>query len=372
MKATRKISLPRLLFALLLVFALPAHAESDTSSLQLRELRTLNNDFPVTVLAWHPDNRHLAVGQVLNKRVAIWDTQSGKLVRTLENEPGGVSSLRYSPDAKYLAVGREFTRRTQGAHVHLYDAQSGALLHGFTPPSAPAKGDSNDANALAFSPDGKYLVANGYGSGRTAVVYDVTSKSAIQTLSDSSEPGFRVINSLTFSPDNRFVALGRVGGRIDVWFVSGWKLNKRFLGQSAGVHALTFSPDGQFLASGTNIGERWDRSVKPAKQQFAKFNDDVVIWSVPAFEKVAQFPSRHFKHTPNSSVIERMQFSPDGRHLLVSARSDSVEIIDVATGKSALFKDGFRVVAHTASSPSGNRLAIGLQKKIELHELTDR
>jgi hypothetical protein len=90
---------------------------ADTQKLELRHVRTLNNDFAVTALAWHPDGRHLAVGQVLNKRVAIWDTQTGKPVRTLESEPGGVSALAYSPDGKYLAVGREFTTNSTAGRV---------------------------------------------------------------------------------------------------------------------------------------------------------------------------------------------------------------------------------------------------------------
>ena len=105
---------------------------------------------------------------------------------------------------------------------------------------------------------------------------------------------------------------------------------------------------------------------------FGNFPDDIVLWSVPTFEKAREFPSRHFTHTPNSSIIESLQFSPDGQFLLVSARAGSLEIIDVTSGRTALFKDGYGVVVEAALSANGKQFAIGLGKKIEIHELNVR
>ena len=349
-----------------------AHAkEQNASSLALHHVRTLKNDFAITVLAWHPDGRQLAVGQVLNKRIAIWDTQTGKLVRTLEKEGGGVHALIYSPDGKYLAVGREFSRLTkERAHVHLYDAMSGNLLQSF-PPSSPAVSNASDAEALAFSPDSRYLAASGHGSRRAVVVYDIVSKSMFAHTPDVPRGGV-TINALAFSPDGRFLAIGRNIGTLEVWLMKPWKLHKNLEGQSAGVRALAFTPDSKYLASGTDIGVRYRSYGNERRPWFDKYTDDLVLWSIPAFEKVREFPSRHFTHTPISSTIESLQFSPDGKLLLVSARTGSLEIIDVTSGKTALFKDGYGVVVEATLSPDGKRLALGLGKKIEIHELTAR
>ncbi|HSD95621.1 MAG TPA: beta-propeller fold lactonase family protein [Sulfuricaulis sp.] len=358
------------LFTFIILFVLSTSLLAD-STVELRHVGTFDNDFAITVLAWHPDGRHLAVGQVLNKRIAIWDTQSGKLVRTLEKEAGGVRALAYSPDGKYMAVGREFSQLTKGrAHVHLYDAMSGNLLQGF-PPLPSASNKTSDAEALAFSPDSRYLAASGHGSSDAVVLYDITTK-RVFAYSPDVPKGEGTVEALAFSPDGRFFAIGRNIGKLEVWSTKPWKLHENLDGQNAGVHALAFSPDGNYLASGTNVGERWDRTVKPPRQMFGNFPDDIVLWSVPAFEKAHEFPSRHFKQTPNSSIIERLQFSPDGKLLLVSARAGSLEIINVTTGQAALFKDGFGAVVHAALSPDGKHLALGLGKKIEIHELNVR
>jgi len=364
----KKIIHQLLIFLYLLVLPISLWA---SPTIELRQVRTLNNDFAVTVLAWHPDGRYLAVGQVLNKRVAIWDTQTGKLVRTLEKEGGGVHTLAYSPNGKYIAVGREFSRLTkERAHVHLYDAMSGNLFQGF-PPSSPASSNASDAEALAFSPDSRYLAASGHGSRRAVVVYDITTKDVFAHSPDVPR-GEGTVEALTFSSDGRFLALGRNLGSLEVWSTNPWKLHKKYEAQSGGVHALAFSPDGKYLATGTHIGKRYDRNTKPPRPMFDNFPDDIVLWSVPAFEKAREFPSRHFKQTPNSSIIESLQFSPDGKLLLVSARAGSLEIIDVTTGQTALFKDGYGVVVEATLSPDGKQLALGLGKKIEIHALIAR
>lgn len=354
--------------------AAPTVAEEAATSggVETKLLRSLKNDFVVTELAWHPDGRNFAVAQVLSKRVAIWDVAEGKVVRTVETEPGGVHALAYSPDGKYLAVGRELTRHTQDhAHVHLYDAKTGALLYGFVPPSSPPKGDSNDVQALAFSPDSRYLAAVGYGSEGTGVVYELATRKVMATI-PNSRVGWAPINTLAYSSDGNLIAAGRVGGGIDILSTRTWKLHKRLEGQTGGVHALAFSPDGRQLAAGTNVGERWERQGDKSRQVLGQFDDDVVLWSVPTFEKATQFPSRHFKRRPNSSIIHDLQYSPDGKLLLVIARSKSLEIIDLARGQTALYSDNFGTIVTPRFSPDGKYLAIVLDRKIEIHQLIRR
>lgn len=359
----------------LLVAALLGHASlvsADTQALSLRHVRTITNEFAITTIAWHADGRRLAVGQSLNKRVAIWDMYSGRQVRTLENEPGGVRTLAYSPNGKYLAVGREFSGFTRDrAHVHLYDAESGSLLQRFSAPPPSGKGAA-DTEGLAFSPNSRLLAASGFGSRVNGVIYDIPTGKVVWPLLDPDGPSkYNIIKAISFSPDGQFVALGRIGGQIEIWSVKSGKLIKRFDAQSAGVQALAFSPDGKYVVSGTNIGERWDRTLKPARQQLGQFPDDIVFWSVPTFEKAAEYPSQR-QQTPGQIIVETLQFSPDGKLLLVSARTGSLEIVHAAGGTPAFFKGGYQSTVRAALSPDGKQLALGIGRTIELHELSIR
>jgi WD40 repeat protein len=58
-----------------------------------------------------------------DKILRLWDTQSGKLLRTLEGHKGWVRCCVFSPDGKMILSG------SYDGTLRLWDAQSGKLLH---------------------------------------------------------------------------------------------------------------------------------------------------------------------------------------------------------------------------------------------------
>src|SRR5207244_728420 len=74
--------------------------------------------------------------------VSLWDYRSGEKLRTLAN-PG--HSLAFSPDGRILAVAAKPTG------IDLWEVNSGKLLRALPSPQS--------VWSLAFSPDGKQLVA---------------------------------------------------------------------------------------------------------------------------------------------------------------------------------------------------------------------
>ena len=97
-------------------------------------------------LAWSPDSRHLVCavdGATANISGVIWDTETGKIWKTL---PGSATSqsVAWSPDGKWIAIGT-----VNEVFVRVWDATSGALA--WQPRLAFAVGQP------VFSPDGKTL-----------------------------------------------------------------------------------------------------------------------------------------------------------------------------------------------------------------------
>ena len=121
-------------------------------------------DIP-SVVRFSPDG--LLISLAAGNRVRIWDGITGKLVREFPSSDIEVAirSVAFSPtDKRLLAVG--YGGQPDHSYVTLWDIEAGTELARLPGAAEPAKMPT-DANvrligALAFSPDGKYLVG-GFG-----------------------------------------------------------------------------------------------------------------------------------------------------------------------------------------------------------------
>ena len=234
------------------------------------------------------------------------DTQNRPIAR-LGN--GSISKMVYSPDGELIAAAG-----TIG--IWLYDAETlaevGMIAHG--------------ASVIAFSPDGQTL-ASGHQEDEAVHLWDVSTQDQIRSLLWpgivlSSDREQRVV-SIAFAPDGQTVAVGRVNGDVDFWYVEdGLLINTLVCGESTKI--LAFSPDGRLLASGGS-----ERIIK--------------VWDVQSPGNLHPPPTavRYFEEHDTQQrqlkvivddAVSSMAFSPDGK-MLVSARAGKVpaSLWDVAT-----------------------------------------
>lgn len=143
------------------------------------------------VLTFSPDGRMLAAsgGKEKNSRVCIWDVNSGRLLRELDNpDHEGVAGLAFSPDSKLLATA-SFNNTAQ-----LWEVPSGNLR-------ATLKGHVQAVLGVAFSPDGKTLATGG--DDRKVKLWNVATQQEMATL-ELLRGGCRGVR---FSPDGRALAV---------------------------------------------------------------------------------------------------------------------------------------------------------------------
>lgn len=111
----------------------------------------LTHDGAVTAVAFSPDGKTLASGNVDNT-IILWDIASRQPIdQPLTGHSNLVSSVAFSPDGKTLASGSE------DKTIILCDV--GCSARGSQPLGQPLKGQTTSVWSVAFSPDGKTLAS---------------------------------------------------------------------------------------------------------------------------------------------------------------------------------------------------------------------
>jgi WD40 repeat protein/predicted Ser/Thr protein kinase len=298
---------------------------------QLQRTLTGFTDYVLSV-AFSPDSRWLASGS--GDTIKLWDVNTGQEVRSLRAHAWYVTSLAFSPDGQWLASGSE--ENEQHAIINLWDPVSGRAVRTFT-----ARAGWIEDVSVAFSPDGRRLAsASRYDS--TINLWDAASGRAVRSFTGQS--GNR---SLAFSPDGRWLAVGRDDDKLELWDVASGQEVRTLAGHTGSVFSVAFSPDGRTLASGSVDGT-------------------IRLWD-PSSGREVRTLSGH------TNLVLTVAFSPDGRWLASGSRDNTIKIWNAASGQELrTLTSHSNDINEVAFSPDGRWLASGSEDKtIKLWKLTN-
>ncbi|MFC0542274.1 caspase, EACC1-associated type [Kutzneria chonburiensis] len=208
----------------------------------------VNKQHGVTSIAFSPDKRTLAVGDV-NGNIQIWDVaQRTVIAPMLSGHSGTISSLAYSPDGKVLASAgstewhTDNNTYTNDGTVRLWDT---ATHQQIGDPLINERANSA-AIAVAFAPGGEKLAA-GYG-GLDGLIWNIGNQRVAGTFSDSTGSP----NGLTYTTTGSRLAACD-GNNIRIWDATTYKQFRDLKGHTDSVNAVAFAPDGN-LASASQDG----------------------------------------------------------------------------------------------------------------------
>lgn len=268
----------------------------------LRELGVLPSDgAEFGGLAVSPDGRTVAA-TLVGRGVVTWnlaDRAESTIYRAgpATARPDGAEAfgwgLTYAPDGATLAGPAEDGKA--GSSIQLWDVASREPA-GLGPPGRPA-------THLAFTPDGRTLVAKGMeGSLR---IYDVASRTERRSI----DAGLSYLTAIAVNPDGRVVASSGSDRYLRLWeIVTGTQVG-RLRGHLKAILGVAFHPDGRHAVTGDSAGT-------------------IFLWDVPAQRVVAQFKGHQGK-------VWALAFRPDGRELASAGEDRHVRTWDAAQALAA-------------------------------------
>jgi RNA polymerase sigma factor (sigma-70 family) len=222
-----------------------------------------------------PDGK-FAVGRKLQGDFCLMDAATGKSLRDFpvpHSNAIAAGTAAISPDSKFLAAN---SPEENGAVV-IWELATGKER-------CRCQAAPHLADALEFSPDGKYLAGTTqnlrvvqYGRPSYIYLWDTTIGREIRRL---QAPG-HVVTCLAYSSDGRMLASGGLDRTLRLWEVATGRERRCFEGHQGIVRSVAFSPDCTRLVSASDDTTAlvWDatapsRAEKPtAKQLQAAWND---------------------------------------------------------------------------------------------------
>ncbi len=290
----------------------------------------------VETVAFSPDGTKLLCGE-MSGEVALWDMATGRLLFRQKLNQNNVIDAKFSPDGRWFVVGG-----TDGAiHLRRVDKPEDKVRD-FTMPTL---------GHLAFTPDGKRLIAGGQFSTKIGV-WDADDGRFLREIGPTAG---KHLKSMAVTPDGRRILSAgyreEAGERTEIrlWDIeTGERVGDLNEPEQIGFGDIALSPDGRRMAivdfsglrmlNASSLEPQWTINVPGWWGRPVAFSSDGKLVALPDQNAVAIFEAatgRRLHHDPSTPVgrVRAVAWSPSGDRIATGHSDGFVRLWDTATGK---------------------------------------
>jgi WD40 repeat protein/serine/threonine protein kinase len=255
---------------------------------------------------------------IRDRKVRVWDIETGELVVEIDPNSGYVRDVEFSPDGQTVASASWDS--ANGATARIYHAETGVELHRFF-------AHRDNITNIEFNSDGTQLVTASWD--KSIKFWDIEKGVELRSYIAFGE---RIID-IEFTPNNEFllVGLGHIGDNAitadednpvdtSVWL---WDLENRtqsqvYYGHTDWTWTTDISPDGKLMASGSGPLRLPDDT--------SNLDTTVRIWDIETGQEIRTLQG----HT---NTVDSVKFTLDGDYLLSASWDGTIKQWDVITGQ---------------------------------------
>lgn len=185
-------------------------------------------------VAFTLDDKQLLSGG-MDRTIRFWDTATGKETHVLQAE-SGIATIDILQDGKSFVTGHA------DGTVNLWDLEKKTLLRSM-------KGPNGIIWQVSGSPDGKFVLSTGFGN--PTKLWNLETGEMVRQIDNHSGA-----EAVTFSPDGKYYLATNSNGYASLRLLSNDVQVAEFgLNQNNAVRAFVFTPDGQHVITSFRNGE---------------------------------------------------------------------------------------------------------------------
>ena len=266
-------------------------------------------------LMFSPDGQRIVSGSH-DKKIKLWNVRNGQRLRTLKGHTANIEAVVFSPN------GTQIASASLDGTIRLWDVSSGNTIRIF-------KG--KDAYSVAFSPNGRYLIAGVLVKKNNVVkMWNVSTGKKVGTFQGLMQ----TIQSVSYSLDRRYGVFGSSDNTIKVWDLATGQVVRTLIGHSDAVNDVAFSLDGKHIIS-------------------ASSDSNVHLWNIDSGNIVRTFNG-------HVNGVRSLALSSNGRYLVTGGNDHSIKLWDINTGNNIYnFSGHLGSVVSVAFSSNGKYIVSG-------------